>query len=76
VGKNRQLLDMREKLVVYVSKEIGITLEEIGGYVKHFTERYCDEDMRRLYAQFLQAVRKLEWHHPPPILNHQSCQTE
>lgn len=50
---------MREKLVVYVSKEIGITLEEIGGYIKYFTECYSDEDMRRLYGQFLQAVRKL-----------------
>ncbi len=75
MGKNRQLLDMREKLVVYVSKEIGITLEEIGTYIKHFTENYCDQDMRRLYAQFLQAVRKLDWQHPIPSLKNQHSQT-
>jgi hypothetical protein len=67
---------MRERLVVYVSKEIGITLEEIGGYIKHFIEYYSDEDIRRLYVQFLQAVRKLEWQQPPTPCSHMACQTE
>lgn len=42
ISRNRQLMEMRENLVVYVSKEIGVTLEEIGYYVKQFTDSYCD----------------------------------
>jgi hypothetical protein len=78
IAKNRQLMEMRDSLVVYVTKEIGVTLEEIGYYVKYFTDNYCDDDMRRLYAQYLQAIKKLEWQQnpAPSTIKHQAIQTE
>lgn len=65
-NKNVELLEMREKLVVYVSKEMGIVLEEIGYYVKCLTEHYQDSDMRRFYASYLTACKKLDWSNYPP----------
>jgi hypothetical protein len=58
-GRNRQMMEMRESLVVYVTKEVGVTLEEIGYYVKQLVDNYRDEDMRRLYAQYLLAIKRL-----------------
>lgn len=52
-------MEMRDNLQVHVTKEIGATLEEIGYYVKYFTDNYRDEDMRRLYIQYLNAIKKL-----------------
>lgn len=69
---------MRQNLVVYVTKEIGVTLEEIGYYIKQLVDNYCDEDMSRLYAQYIQAIKKLEWQQNPLPLpcRHTAVQTD
>jgi hypothetical protein len=63
--KNQEMMQLREDLSLYVSKEIGIVLEEIGYYVKYLSEHYQDEDMRRLYVHYLTAIKKLEWDRDP-----------
>ena len=48
-------------MIVHVSKNIGIVLQEIGYYLKCLLEMYQDDDIRIYYAKFLTALKKLDW---------------
>jgi hypothetical protein len=61
MGRNKEKMMIGEEMVVHVSKNIGIVLEEIGYYLKCLLEMYRDDDMRIYYTKFLIAIKKLDW---------------
>lgn len=71
---------MREDLVVYIKRDVGIIFQEIGEYLKNITEEYNDRNIDKYYAKYLNALKKLEWYQEEPknsaVLANKEVQTE
>ncbi len=59
VSRNREIMDMKDNLMVYVQNQTGIVLEEIAYYLQNLVEEFRDEHLEYYYNKYLSTLKKL-----------------